>query len=91
MISLKYKDLFGLINVEESINNLIAQERANIAENGFPLCDFRLFVIPQSKRKMKDVFISCFRKVILLNKRRRAKLDHLIEIILNAKQNKDKL
>ena len=37
------------------------------------------------------MFISCLRKVILLNKRRRAKLDHLIEIILNAKQNKEKL
>jgi len=65
--------------------DLIARQRTNIAENGFPLCDFRLFVIPKMKRRIKDVFISCLRKVILLNKRRRAKLDHLIEIILNAK------
>jgi len=43
------------------------------------------------KRKVKDIFISCLRKVILLNKRRRAKLEHLIEIIINAKENKEKL
>jgi len=43
------------------------------------------------KRRVKDVFISCLRKVILLNKRRRAKLEHLIEIIINAKENKEKL
>ena len=71
--------------------DLIAKQRSQISEFGFPLCDFSLFVIPRSKRKVKDVFISCLRKVLLLNRRRRAKLEHLIEIISNTKRNKEKL
>ena len=40
---------------------------------------------------MKDIFIGCFRKVLLLNRNRKAKLEQMLEVKLEKKKNKERL
>lgn len=74
------------------MTDLIAKYRLNMMETGFPLCDFVLDRPDMSKKmNIKETFVQALRKVLLLNKRKRAKLEMLQRLIVEARENKEKL
>lgn len=61
-------------------------------EHGYPLCDFILDRPDMTKKlNVREAFVAALRKVLLLNKRKRAKLEMLQRLIVEARENKEKL
>lgn len=71
--------MFSIGIVDEKMTDLIAKYRIIMMEQGgFPLCDFILDRPDISKKiNIKETFVQALRKVLLLNKRKRAKLEML--------------
>jgi CRP-like cAMP-binding protein len=91
-LSLSYQALFSIGIVDEKMTDLIAKYRCQMQEQGFPLCDF-ILDRPDSSKKLnvRETFVAALRKVLLLNKRKRAKLEMLQRLIIEARENKEKL
>jgi hypothetical protein len=69
------------------MNDLIVKYRTLLLEDGFPLCDFTLFRLnSQPRRNVREIFVKALRKVFLLNKRKRAKLEMLSRLIVEARE-----
>lgn len=77
-LALSYQSLFSIGNVDEKMTDLIAKYRMFLLDEGFPNCDFNLYRPNlHLKRRSSDLFVLALRKVFLLNKRKRAKLEML--------------
>ena len=73
------------------MTDLIAKYRLILQDEGFPMCDFKLFRLgSHPKRNVQELFVQALRKVFLLNKRKKAKLEMLSRLIAEARVNKEK-
>lgn len=74
------------------MTDLIAKYRTYLLDEGFPHTDFSLFRANMNiKRRPNELFVMALRKVFLINKRKRAKLEMLQRLIVQARENKERL